>query len=62
MYTAVGLLIALAMAFARMAFFERIESTSELREAVSAPVIAGIPFYKEMGDDPIACRRTAAVL
>ena len=55
-YTAVGFLIALAMAFARMAFFERIESTSELREAVSAPVIAGIPFYKEMGDDPIACR------
>ena len=39
-----------------MVFFERIESTSELRESVEAPVIAGIPFYKEMGDDPIACR------
>ena len=55
-HTAVGFLIALALAVARMVFFERIESTSELREAVSAPVIAGIPFYKEMGDDPIACR------
>ena len=55
-YTAVGFLIALALAVARMVFFERIESTSELRESVEAPVIAGIPFYKEMGDDPIACR------
>ena len=55
-YTAVGFLIALALAVARMVFFERIESTSELREAVDAPVIAGIPFYKDMGDDPIACR------
>ena len=55
-HTAVGFLIALALAVARMVFFERIESTSELREAVSAPVIAGIPFSKEMGDDPIACR------
>ena len=55
-YTAVGFLIALALAVARMVFFERIESTSELRESVEAPVIAGIPFYKEMGADPIACR------
>ena len=55
-YTAVGFLIALALAVARMVFFERIESTSELRESVEAPVIAGIPFYKEMGDDPVACR------
>ena len=55
-YTAVGFLLALALAVARMVFFERIESTSELREVVEAPVIAGIPFYKEMGDDPIACR------
>ena len=55
-YAAVGFLIALAIAVARMVFFERIESTSELRESVEAPVIAGIPFYKEMGDDPIACR------
>ena len=55
-YTAVGFLIALALAVARMVFFERIESTSELRESVEAPVIAGIPFYREMGDDPIACR------
>ena len=55
-YTAVGFLLALALGVARMVFFERIESTSELREAVDAPVIAGIPFYKDMGDDPIACR------
>ena len=55
-YTAVGFLLALALGVARMVFFERIESTSELREAVDAPVIAGIPFYEDMGDDPIACR------
>jgi len=55
-YTAVGFLIALALAVARMVFFERIESTSELREVAEAAVIGGIPFYKEMGDDPIACR------
>ena len=55
-YTAVGFLLALALGVARMVFFERIESTSELRESVDAPVIAGIPFYKDMGDDPIACR------
>ena len=55
-HTAVGFLIALAIAVARMVFFQRIESTSELREAVNAPVIAGIPIYKNMGDDPIACR------
>ena len=55
-YTAVGFLIALALAVARMVFFERIESTAELREVVEAPVIAGIPFYKDMGEDPIACR------
>jgi len=55
-YTAVGFLLALALGVARMVFFERIESTSELRESVEAPVIAGIPFYKDMGDDPIACR------
>ena len=55
-YTAVGFLLALALGVARMVFFERIESTSELREAVDAPVIAGIPFYENMGDDPIACR------
>ena len=55
-YTAVGFLLALALGVARMVFFERIESTSELREAVDAAVIAGIPFYEDMGDDPIACR------
>ena len=55
-YTAVGFLLALARGVARMVFLERIESTSELREAVDAPVIAGIPFYENMGDDPIACR------
>ena len=55
-YTAVGFLLAMALGVARMVFFERIESTSELREAVDAPVIAGIPFYEDMGDDPIACR------
>ena len=55
-YTAVGFLLALALGVSRMVFFERIESTSELRESVDAPVIAGIPFYKDMGDDPIACR------
>ena len=56
MYTAIGFLIALALAVARMLFFSRIESMAELREVTQAPVIGGIPFYKDMGNDPIACR------
>ena len=56
MYTAVGFLIALALAVARMVFFERIESDIRTARGGGGAVIAGIPFYKEMGDDPIACR------
>ena len=55
-YTAAGLLLALALAVARMLLFERLETMSELREAVESPVIGGIPFYLEMAQDPIACR------
>ena len=44
-----------------MVFFERIESTSELREAVSAPVIAGIPFTKRWATTRLHAGRTAAV-
>ena len=55
-YTATGLLLALILAVVRTMFFERIESTSELRECVEAPVVAGIPFFKELEADPIACR------
>ena len=58
-YTATGLLVALILAVVRTMFFERIESTSELRECVEAPVVAGIPFYKELEADPIACRHNS---
>ena len=60
-YTAVGFLLALALGVARMVFFERIESTSELREAVDAPVIAGIPFTRTWATTPSLAVPTAEV-
>jgi Mrp family chromosome partitioning ATPase len=49
-----GALMALAIAFARMLLFERIESTQELREASDIPVVVGLPHYAGIEENPIA--------
>ncbi|MBL6865744.1 MAG: polysaccharide biosynthesis tyrosine autokinase [Flavobacteriales bacterium] len=53
-YTIYGALIALAIAFARMLLFERIESTQELREASVIPVVVGLPNYPGIDENPLA--------
>lgn len=53
-YTIYGVLSALALALARMLLFERIESTQELREASSIPVVAGLPHYKDIDENTLA--------
>jgi len=55
-YTAVGLLIALAIGLIRMVFFERIESVTELKEVAEFPVLGSIPYFPTIDDDPIAVR------
>ena len=55
-YTLGALALALALAVLRSVFFDRIDSMSELREIVDFPVIGGIPFFREMAQDPIAVR------
>ena len=55
-YTLGALALALVLAVLRSVFFDRIDSMSELREIVDFPVIGGIPFFREMAQDPIAVR------
>ncbi|MDO7741797.1 MAG: P-loop NTPase, partial [Flavobacteriales bacterium] len=52
--TLMGALAALAIAFLRMLLFERIESTQELREISSIPVVAGLPHYPDAEKNPIS--------
>ena len=52
-YSLYGALIALAIAFARMLLFDRLESTQELREVTQLPVVAGLPHYADI-DAPSA--------
>lgn len=55
-YTAlgIGLLVALLIGLIRLLFFERIESTRELRNIAKLPVLAGIPNYRESNKEPLA--------
>lgn len=52
-YTAGGLLLALAIAFIRMLFFERIETVNELKETTSIPVLGGIPHDERAESKPL---------
>ena len=53
-YSLYGALIALALAFARMLLFDRLESTQELREVTQLPVVAGLPHYPDIDANPLA--------
>ena len=55
-YTIGALALALLLAVVRTIFFDRIDSMSELRELVEFPVIGGIPFFRDLAQDPIAVR------
>ncbi|MGB1075479.1 MAG: polysaccharide biosynthesis tyrosine autokinase [Flavobacteriales bacterium] len=52
-YTAAGFMLALAIAFARMVFFERIETIEELRENTYIPVIGGVPHEEDANEAPL---------
>ncbi|MDA1337046.1 MAG: hypothetical protein O2818_09185, partial [Bacteroidetes bacterium] len=53
-YTLYGILIALAIALARMLIFDRLESTQELREITQLPVVSGLPHYPDIDKNPLA--------
>ena len=53
-YFIFGAVIAFAVAFLRMLFFNRLESTQELREITQLPVVAGLPHYAEIEEHPLA--------
>lgn len=52
--TGAGLLIALAIAFVRFAFFDRIDRVEALRELTDRPIAGGIPHYAEIEVQPIS--------
>ncbi len=50
-FLAVGLLLALIVAFIRSLFFDRIQNTRELKQITNLPILGGVPRSSEGGDE-----------
>ncbi len=49
-----GLVLAFLIGLIRLLFFERIENLQEFKQITSLPVLGGLPFYKNIGNTPLA--------
>ncbi len=50
-FLAVGLVLALLVAFIRSIFFDRIQNTRELKQITQLPILGGVPRSSEGGDE-----------
>lgn len=58
-FLAIGLILALLVAFIRSVFFDRIQNTRELKQLTQLPILGGIPRSSDSGDERLVIARNS---
>ena len=58
-FLAIGLILALLVAFIRSMFFDRIQNTRELKQLTKLPILGGVPRSSESGDERLVIAKNS---